>query len=491
MAADPAAGHRRGNLAGLRPAPEIATDRRLEQALLNLLDNAADASPEGLAFNADWTATALTIDILDQRPHRSGHGLPPRRSLHQQQGRRTRHRLLPDQRDAGAVRRQRRTDAARHWRHLHPRHPPACPTDPDPDMNHADRPTNRPSFSSTTTKPSAGCWRARWSAAATIVTTAPDVTAALAIAQQQPPEYAVVDLKMPGDSGLVLIEKLIELDPNTRIVMLTGYASIATAIEAIKLGATHYLAKPVDADEVVAALNKVEGDASLNISDSPLGRPPRVGAYPARARRARRQYLCYRAGAEDAPADAATEARQEAGQGMSGAKEAPDRLRLDKWLWAARFFKTRSLAADAIDGGKVKLNGHPVKPAREVKVGDTLDRKASARRTGRCSCAPSTNIAGQPRKPASSEETAASHLAREQAAEVRALAPPRAPTSGAPGETRPAKDPTILRLIPRYGNQTIRPESAYNSGYKTGAHPCSAPSTPRRSGSSRSPPPAS
>ena len=52
--------------------------------------------------------------------------------------------------------------------------------------------------------------------------------------------------------------------------MLTGYASIATAIEAIKLGATHYLAKPVDADEVVAALNKVEGDASLNISDSPL-----------------------------------------------------------------------------------------------------------------------------------------------------------------------------------------------------------------------------
>ena len=102
------------------------------------------------------------------------------------------------------------------------------------------------------------------------VTTAADVPAALGIAQQQPPEYAVVDLKMPGDSGLVLIEKLIELDPNTRIVMLTGYASIATAIEAIKLGATHYLAKPVDADEVVAALNKVEGDASLNVSDSPL-----------------------------------------------------------------------------------------------------------------------------------------------------------------------------------------------------------------------------
>jgi len=102
------------------------------------------------------------------------------------------------------------------------------------------------------------------------VTAAADVPEAIAIAQEHSPEYAVVDLKMPGDSGLVLIEKLIEIDPNTRIVMLTGYASIATAIEAIKLGATHYLAKPVDADQVVAALNKTEGDASLPISDSPL-----------------------------------------------------------------------------------------------------------------------------------------------------------------------------------------------------------------------------
>lgn len=102
------------------------------------------------------------------------------------------------------------------------------------------------------------------------VVDAADVQEALALAQQNPPEFAVVDLKMPGESGLVLIEKLIEIDPNTRIVMLTGYASIATAVEAIKLGATHYLAKPVDADEVVAALNKLEGDASLNVSDSPL-----------------------------------------------------------------------------------------------------------------------------------------------------------------------------------------------------------------------------
>ncbi|MBI4742430.1 MAG: response regulator transcription factor [Betaproteobacteria bacterium] len=103
------------------------------------------------------------------------------------------------------------------------------------------------------------------------VTCAATVDEAMAVALAQPPEYAVVDLRMPGDSGLVLIEKLIELDPNTRIVMLTGYASIATAIEAIKLGAIHYLSKPCDADEVVAALNKsVAGDATLPVSGSPL-----------------------------------------------------------------------------------------------------------------------------------------------------------------------------------------------------------------------------
>ena len=48
-------------------------------------------------------------------------------------------------------------------------------------------------------------------------------------------------------------------------------------------------------------------------------------------------------------------------------------LRVDKWLWAARFFKTRSLASDAVSGGKVKVNGATIKPAREIKVDDRLD----------------------------------------------------------------------------------------------------------------------
>ena len=57
---------------------------------------------------------------------------------------------------------------------------------------------------------------------------------------------------------------------------------------------------------------------------------------------------------------------------MPNAKLPLDRMRIDKWLWAARFYKTRSLATQAIDGGHVKLNGTTVKPARELRIGDTI-----------------------------------------------------------------------------------------------------------------------
>ncbi len=94
------------------------------------------------------------------------------------------------------------------------------------------------------------------------VTTADSVEQALPLAIANPPEYAVLDLKMDGASGLVLVQKLHELDGATRIVMLTGYASIATAVEAIKLGATQYLSKPANADEIVAAFGH---NASTNV----------------------------------------------------------------------------------------------------------------------------------------------------------------------------------------------------------------------------------
>jgi len=88
--------------------------------------------------------------------------------------------------------------------------------------------------------------------------------------QAAAPEYAVIDLNMPGESGLVLAEYLISVDPHTRIVVLTGYASIATAVEAIKLGATHYLSKPADADEILAAFYRAEGDSGVHVRPQPL-----------------------------------------------------------------------------------------------------------------------------------------------------------------------------------------------------------------------------
>lgn len=102
------------------------------------------------------------------------------------------------------------------------------------------------------------------------VRTAHNADEGMVLATEESPEYAVVDLKMPGSSGLDMVKRLHELDPNVCIVILTGYASIATAVEAIKLGAIHYIAKPADADDVVAAFSRTKGDANIPVSDRPL-----------------------------------------------------------------------------------------------------------------------------------------------------------------------------------------------------------------------------
>jgi two-component system response regulator RegA len=90
------------------------------------------------------------------------------------------------------------------------------------------------------------------------VRTAFDYDSALAAAQAESPELAVLDLKMPGRSGLELVQALREIDPHTKIIVLTGYGSIATAIDAVRLGATYYLSKPADADDIVAAFARGE-----------------------------------------------------------------------------------------------------------------------------------------------------------------------------------------------------------------------------------------
>jgi len=101
------------------------------------------------------------------------------------------------------------------------------------------------------------------------VTTAVDSASALEAAAVAPPAFAVVDLKMPGASGLQLVEALHRRAPAARIVVLTGYASIATAVEAVKLGAIDYLPKPATPDEVVAALNRAAPDSAIDVDAPP------------------------------------------------------------------------------------------------------------------------------------------------------------------------------------------------------------------------------
>lgn len=102
------------------------------------------------------------------------------------------------------------------------------------------------------------------------VSVARDATTALQQAQQIAPEHVLLDLRMPDGSGLALIEPILRLAPTARIVVLTGYASIATAVEAIKLGAMHYLTKPVDVDDIVDAFNREKGDATTEVAEKPL-----------------------------------------------------------------------------------------------------------------------------------------------------------------------------------------------------------------------------
>ncbi len=81
------------------------------------------------------------------------------------------------------------------------------------------------------------------------------------------PTHAVVDLKLAGgSSGLACVKELHERDPQMQIVVLTGYASIATAVEAIKLGARYYLAKPSNSDDIQAAFERGEGDAEVALT---------------------------------------------------------------------------------------------------------------------------------------------------------------------------------------------------------------------------------
>lgn len=99
---------------------------------------------------------------------------------------------------------------------------------------------------------------------------APDAESAMELAREETPERAIVDLRIPGASGLELVKSLKALDPATQIVVLTGYGSIATAMEAVRLGARDYLTKPADVERIVAALEGGgEGRPGENPEETP------------------------------------------------------------------------------------------------------------------------------------------------------------------------------------------------------------------------------
>lgn len=96
---------------------------------------------------------------------------------------------------------------------------------------------------------------------------AADIAEAEAAAQVEAPELVVLDLRMPQGNGLDLIPRLLAIEPATKIVVLTGYGSVATAVEAVRMGAVHYLTKPADADEILAAFSR---DARARADSAPL-----------------------------------------------------------------------------------------------------------------------------------------------------------------------------------------------------------------------------
>jgi two-component system, response regulator RegA len=95
-----------------------------------------------------------------------------------------------------------------------------------------------------------------------------DLDGLTALLERETPGYAVVDLKLATTSGLVCVQALHAHDPSILIVVLTGHASIATAVESIKLGASHYLVKPSNTDDIEAAFNRAQGDINAPIPNS-------------------------------------------------------------------------------------------------------------------------------------------------------------------------------------------------------------------------------
>ena len=102
------------------------------------------------------------------------------------------------------------------------------------------------------------------------VYTAFNVESAVNMAADNVIDYAVIDLRIGEESGLFVVKEFNKIRPEIKMVVLTGYASIATTVEAIKLGASHYLTKPAQADDILESLNCLSGNDNVVVPTKPM-----------------------------------------------------------------------------------------------------------------------------------------------------------------------------------------------------------------------------
>jgi len=102
-----------------------------------------------------------------------------------------------------------------------------------------------------------------------VVDTAESVSEGITKAKANPPKYAVVDLRLGDGNGLDVVEAIRSTEVETRVVVLTGYGNIATAVTAVKLGAVDYLSKPADADDIYSALTQRPGEKA-DVPENPM-----------------------------------------------------------------------------------------------------------------------------------------------------------------------------------------------------------------------------
>lgn len=128
------------------------------------------------------------------------------------------------------------------------------------------------------------------------VYTANEPTLAIECTKAHTPDYIILDLNIGQTSDITLIKPLLAIAPNSKILMLTGYASIATAVTAVKLGAYHYLPKPCGIDDILIALDVTLHQANTTTSDAlPITGQSRMGIHSSSIRRLPRQ--CQQSGA--------------------------------------------------------------------------------------------------------------------------------------------------------------------------------------------------